>query len=297
MTDQHYHPMLKINPYLILFLLLMNCNSKPEIEAQGHRGCRGLLPENTLPAFKKAIELGVHTLELDLAVSKDGIVVVSHEPYMNATICHKPDGGDIFESEAKAFNLYQLTFEEIQAFDCGSKAHPRFPGQQLMEVSKPSLSQVFELAEALDPKIKYNIEIKSHPDYDNIFTPAPQEFVRLVIEEIDKHNVFKRTNLQSFDLRVLEEIKRQAPNMPVAVLIEEDEAIWPKTTSLSFSPEIISPYFKLLDAETVRNLKAENFQVIPWTVNDIKDMQQMIDFGVDAIITDYPDRLIPLLKK
>lgn len=275
----------------------MNCNPKSSIEVQGHRGCRGLLPENTLPAFKKAIELGVHTLELDVAVSKDGIIVVSHEPYMNANICHKPDGGDISEGEARGYNLYQLTFEEIQNFDCGSKTQPRFPEQQLMKASKPSLSQVFELAEALTPEIKYNIELKSHPDYDDIFTPAPQEFVRLVLAEINKHDVFKRTNLQSFDLRILEEIKRQASSMSVAVLIDEDEAIWAKTTSLSFLPEIISPYFKLLDAKTVRNLKAENFQVIPWTVNDIKDMQQMIDFGVDAIITDYPDRLIPLLKK
>ncbi len=296
MTDQHYHPMLKINLYFI-FLVLMNCNPKSSIEVQGHRGCRGLLPENTLPAFKKAIELGVHTLELDVAVSKDGIIVVSHEPYMNANICHKPDGGDISEGEARGYNLYQLTFEEIQNFDCGSKTQPRFPEQQLMKASKPSLSQVFELAEALTPEIKYNIELKSHPDYDDIFTPAPQEFVRLVLAEINKHDVFKRTNLQSFDLRILEEIKRQASSMPVAVLIDEDEAIWAKTTSLSFLPEIISPYFKLLDAKTVRNLKAENFQVIPWTVNDIKDMQQMIDCGVDAIITDYPDRLIPLLKK
>lgn len=289
--------MVKISIYVSTFLLMMNCSQKPNIEVQGHRGCRGLLPENTLPAFAKAIKLGVHTLELDLAVSKDGIVVVSHEPYMSKTICLMPDGSEISESQGQEFNLFNLTFEEIQAFDCGSKVHPRFLQQQLLKTAKPSLAQVFEFAEVQNPTIKYNIEIKAHPDYDNVYTPNPQEFVRLVLEQINKYKVFNRTNLQSFDLRVLEEIKRQAPSMPVAVLIEEDEAIWTKTKSLSFSPEIISPYFKLLDAETVRNLKAENFKVIPWTVNDIQDMQQMIDFGVDAIITDYPDRLIPLLKK
>lgn len=275
----------------------MNCSQKPTVEVQGHRGCRGLLPENTLPAFAKAIELGVQTLELDLAVSKDGIVMVSHEPYMSKTICYKPNGDAITDSEDQQINLYQLTFNEIQAYDCGSKSHPRFPEQQLLKATKPSLSEVFKLAEALNPTIKYNIELKAHPDYDGLFTPIPKEFVHLVLQQIKLYNTMDRTNLQSFDLRILEEIKRQAPSMPVAVLIDENEDIWNKTTTLSFLPEIVSPYFKLLDAKTVRNLKAENLKVVPWTVNELDDMQRMIDWGVDAIITDYPNRLITILNK
>jgi glycerophosphoryl diester phosphodiesterase len=282
---------------ILIFLLLMSCHSKPTIEVQGHRGCRGLLPENSLPAFDKAIELGVHTLELDLAVSKDGIVVVSHEPYMSRTICQKPDGSEILFEEDRLYNLYQLTFEEIQTFNCGTKYHDRFPNQQLIKAAKPSLAQVFELAEAQNPNIKYNIEIKAQPDYDNIFTPEPAEFVRLVLEQINKYDVFERTNLQSFDLRILEEVKRQAPTMPVAVLIDGNEVIIEKTNNLSFKPEIISPYFQLLNQKEVKMFQSVGFQVVPWTVNDVSDMRRMIDYGVDAIITDYPDRLLALLSE
>jgi glycerophosphoryl diester phosphodiesterase len=282
---------------ILIFLLLMSCHSKPTIEVQGHRGCRGLLPENSLPAFEKAIELGVNTLELDLAISKDGIVMVSHEPYMSRTICQKPDGSEITLEEDRVYNLYQLTFEEIQTFDCGTKYHDRFPNQQLIKAAKPSLAQVFELAEAQNPNIKYNIEIKAQPDYDNIFTPEPAEFVRLVLEQINKYDVFERTNLQSFDLRILEEVKHQAPTMPVAVLVDGNEDIIKKSSVLSFTPEIISPYFQLLNQSLVRELQSEGFQVIPWTVNKVEDMQQMIDFGVDAIITDYPDKLLALLSE
>ena len=275
----------------------MSCHSKPAIEVQGHRGCRGLLPENSLPAFEKAIELGVHTLELDLAVSKDGIVVVSHEPYMSRIICQKPDGSDITLDEDRLYNLYQLTFAEIQTFDCGTKFHERFPNQKLVSASKPSLAQVFDLAEAKNSNIKYNIEIKAQPKYDNIFTPEPAEFVQLVLEQINKYNVFERTNLHSFDLRILEEVKRQAPTMPVAVLVDGNENIIEKYSALSFKPEIISPYFQLLNPHLVIELQSEGFQVIPWTVNQVEDMQRIIDFGVDAIITDYPDKLLALLSK
>lgn len=275
----------------------MSCQSKSTIEVQGHRGCRGLLPENSLEGFIHAVDLGVHTLELDLAVSKDGIVVVSHEPYMNPLICLKPDGSEILESQSKQFNIYRLTFNEIKQFDCGSKWHPNFPDQKLQTAYKPSLEQVFRTIESKNQKIKYNIEIKAQPDYDGIFTPKPAEFVRLVLEQINKNNVFERTNLQSFDLRILEEVKRQAPTMPVAVLVDGNENIIEKSSALSFIPEIISPYFQLLNQSLVRELQSEGFQVIPWTVNKVEDMQQMIDFGVDAIITDYPDKLLALLSE
>lgn len=275
----------------------MSCQSKSTIEVQGHRGCRGLLPENSLEGFIHAVDLGVHTLELDLAVSKDGIVVVSHEPYMNPLICLKPDGSEILESQSKQFNIYRLTFNEIKQFDCGSKWHANFPDQKLQTAYKPSLEQVFNIIESKNQKIKYNIEIKAQPDYDGIFTPKPAEFVRLVLEQINKNDVFERTNLQSFDLRILEEVKRQAPTMPVAVLVDGNEDIIKKSSVLSFTPEIISPYFQLLNQSLVRELQSEGFQVIPWTVNKVEDMQQMIDFGVDAIITDYPDKLLALLSE
>ena len=268
-----------------------------KIDIQGHRGCRGLFPENSLPAFIKAIELGVDTLELDVAISKDNIVVVTHEPYMNPDICLDANGNNILEEEAKTYNVYGMTFEEIKLFDCGSKLYPRFPKQQKLKTYKPSLDEVLKAAKTLNPAIKFNIEIKSEEAYDEIFTPKPNDFVAFVLKVLDENNALNETNLQSFDLRILEEIKIQLPKIMVALLVEEDEVIMEKLHKLSYAPEIISPYYKLLDKEIVRNLQTENFKVIPWTVNSEREMQAMISYKVDGIITDYPDVLIGILNQ
>jgi glycerophosphoryl diester phosphodiesterase len=274
----------------------MNCNSKSYIDIQGHRGFRGLYPENTLLGFEKAIAIGVHTLEFDIAITKDQKVVVSHEPYMNSEICLKPNGDAILNSESKGFNLYEMTYDEIKQFDCGSKLHDRFPKQQKIKVSKPLLVDVFELAKAQNPEIKFNIEIKSQPDYYGIYTPKPKDYVRIVLDDILKSGLAPSVNLQSFDITILEEIKKQSSKMPVALLVDENESISDKLKSLSFEPEIISPYFKLLDRNTVTTLKEQNFMVIPWTVNSKSDMLQMVDYKVHGIITDYPDLLVTILK-
>ena len=280
----------------ILCLFLMNCEPIKTIDIQGHRGCRGLMPENTLPAFKKAIELGVHTLELDLAVSKDNVVVVSHEPYMNSVICLDANGNEILKADERNYNLYQMTFDSIKQYDCGTKFNSRFPEQEKFKAYKPSLEEVIKTSKSLNPYIKFNIEIKAEPKYDGIFTPKPREFVKLVLDVINQNNAFNKTNLQSFDIRILEEIKRQAPNMKLALLVDENETIDSKLAKLSFKPQIISPYFKLLSKEIVAQYQKEHYQIIPWTVNEIEDMQQMIEFNVDGIITDYPDRLVEILK-
>jgi glycerophosphoryl diester phosphodiesterase len=280
-----------------VFIALMSCNSHYNIDVQGHRGYRGLFPENSLPAFEKAIELGVNTLELDLAISKDRKVVVSHEPYINKLFCLNTIGEEITLEEEKVYNLYKMNYQEIKAFDCGTKQYSRFPEQQKINTYKPLLSEVFELAKAKNSSVKFNIEIKANPKYDAIYTPEPEEFVRLVLNLIEQYGVFERTNLQSFDLRILEEIKKQAPEMRLALLVDENETIEGKLSKLSFMPEIISPYFKLLDARTINTYQSKEILIIPWTVNSEKDMQLMIDYKVDGIITDYPDKLINVLKK
>ncbi len=274
----------------------MNCNSSKTIDIQGHRGCRGLLPENTIPAFLKAIELGVNTLELDVVISKDNIVVVSHEPYINSEICLDLEGNDIPKLDEKKYNLYQMVFDSIKKFDCGTKHHVRFPNQEKVKTYKPSLQEVIQKVKKENSAIKFNIEIKAAPEYDGIFTPRPKEFVELVLEVINKNDAFNETNLQSFDLRVLEEIKKQSPKMKVALLVDENEDIWNKISKLSYMPEIISPYYKLLDFNMVKNLQVENFEVIPWTVNEKEDLKQMINLKVDGIITDYPNRLIHIIN-
>ncbi len=281
---------------LILISLLMNCSQKNIIDIQGHRGCRGSFPENSIPAFKKAIELGVQTLELDVVVSKDNIVVVSHEPFMNPIICLDSDRNEIKESEKLNYNLYQMTFDRIKQFDCGTKLNSRFPDQEKIRTLKPSLDEVIQVSKELNPKIKFSIEIKAEPKYYGIFTPYPKEFVKLVLEVINKNEAFGLCNLQSFDLNILEEIKLQSPKMEVALLVDEVESISEKLDLLSYKPEIISPYFKLLTKESVDTYQKGGYKVIPWTVNSSEEMQQMIGFEVYGIITDYPDRLIELLK-
>ena len=273
----------------------MSCNPKKHVDIQGHRGCRGLLPENSLPAFEKAIDLGVHTLELDIAITKDHKVVVSHEPFMSRTICYDPEGGNIPEEMDMTYNLFEMTHEEIKQFDCGSKFHPKFAGQKQLKTYKPLLTEVFELVKAKKVDVKFNIEIKSKPIYYGIYTPQPEAYVKTVIEEIIANDMFEVVNLQSFDLNILEEIKKQSPNMPVALLIDEDESISIKLSQLSYKPEIVSPYFKLLSQEKTQNFQSEDYLIIPWTVNEIEDMKTMLSWEVDGIITDYPDKLIALL--
>ncbi|VAV83351.1 Glycerophosphoryl diester phosphodiesterase [hydrothermal vent metagenome] len=280
-----------------IFIILTSCNSPRSIDVQGHRGCRGLFPENSLPAFEKAIDLGVNTLELDLAISKDRKVVVSHEPYINKLFCLNTLGEEITLEEEKVYNLFKMNYQQIKAFDCGTKQYTRFPDQQKIKTYKPLLSEVFDLAKEKNSNVKFNIEIKADPKYDNIYTPEPKEFVRLVLNLIKQYGVFESTNLQSFDIRILEEIKKQAPKMRLSLLVDENETIEDKLSKLSFIPEIISPYFGLLDAKTITVYQSKEIQIIPWTVNSEEDMQLMIDYQVDGIITDYPNKLIEMLKK
>ncbi|TWO31804.1 hypothetical protein E1J38_012055 [Seonamhaeicola sediminis] len=176
----------------------MGTNLNKEINVQGHRGCRGLMPENTIEAFEKAIDLGVHTLEMDVVISKDKIVVVSHEPFMSKTYCLNLEGNQIREIMDKQYNLYKMTFDSLQLFDCGSKKHPRLPEQKNFKTHKPALGDVLKKAMFRNPIIKFNIELKARPKWDNKYTPEPKEFVALVLKVIEENAVFNQTNLQSF---------------------------------------------------------------------------------------------------
>ncbi len=294
MKNRHSLQMLRSSIILILVISLMSCNSEKQLDIQGHRGCRGLYPENSLPAFEKAIALGVTTLELDIAITKDKEVVVSHEPFMSRTICFNPEGEEIPEDMDMKHNLYEMTHNEIKQFDCGTKLHPTYPDQKKLKTYKPLLSEVFELAKAKNPDIKFNIEIKSKPEYYGIYTPQPDEYVKIVLDEIEESGLFSNVNLQSFDLVILEEIKKQSPSMPVALLVDEDETIATKLEKLSYKPEIISPYFGLLTSEIINEYHSKDFLIIPWTVNEEQDMFKMLRWNVDGIITDYPDRLLEI---
>lgn len=273
--------------------------SNYKFDLQGHRGARGLAPENTLPAFQKAMELDVNTIELDLAITKDHKIIVSHEPWMNADICLDPEGKPIEKENEKSYNIYQMTYDEVKAFDCGSKYNPAFPEQNLETAYKPLLKEVLNMVDSLSrnhgKKIKYNIEIKSLPEGDGIFHPKPEEFVRQVVKLLEEETDVDKVNLQSFDFRVLKEIHKTYPEIKLAALVynsDFDTAL----KELGFIPDIYSPYYPLVNQEMIKQAHRMEMKVIPWTVNDLEAMSTLLRYGVDGIITDYPDLALKLKK-
>lgn len=292
---------MKKNLLLLILVIFAGCTAKhsrlsAELDIQGHRGARGLLPENTIPAFLAALEHGVTTLELDLAVTSDGQLVVSHEPWMNHSICTDSTGQDFTEDEARKFNIYQMSLKQVQRFDCGSKGNPNFADQRAMEVSKPSLAEVFD---AVDGQMKggtinYNIEIKSAPEGDNLFHPDPQAFSDLVYSFIDGRVDWQYITIQSFDFRVLRYFHETYPEVRLAALVENQKTPAQNISDLGFTPDIYSSWYKDLTADDVVDLHNQNVLVVPWTVNEPQDMQMLIDWGVDGIITDFPDRAVQL---
>ncbi len=279
-------------------IIKMNTNTFPEI--QGHRGCRGLMPENTIPAFIKALQLGVSTLELDLAVTKDKVVVISHEPWLSHEYCSDLKGNRILEKEEKNFNIYQMNVLELQGYDCGSLPHPRFPEQMLMRVHKPTFAEMIDSVSEYCVKNKrplphFNIEIKREPEYDGIFCPPVEEFCDLVLAVIREKGIEKHCNLQSFDWEVLRICRNKAPQIPLAMLVENKLSPQENLDKLGFKPEIYSCYYKLIDNQTLEWVKKQNMKLIPWTVNDPKDIKKILAMPVDGIITDYPDRLLKMI--
>ena len=270
---------------------------KKDIDWQGHRGCRGLYPENTIPAFKKALDLGIETLELDVVISGDGNVIVSHEPWFSHEITTLKNGDSIAATAERRYNIFEMTLDEIAEYDCGSRPHSRFPEQKKLNVQKPSLNQlVSELTIYCNEKgydlPYYNIEIKSAIEYDNVFAPEPAQFVKLVLAELYRSGIEKSCNLQSFDPRSMNEIHLQDSSICTAFLVENEKSINTNLAKLNFTPEIYSPWYKVISKEDVKNLHNKGIKVIVWTVNEVEDMKKMIDFDVDGIITDYPDRRI-----
>ncbi len=268
-------------------------------DLQGHRGCRGLFPENSIAAFKKALDLGVNTMELDLAVSKDSLLVVSHEPWFSAAICTDSLGNNIPEEEEKNYNIHQHTYEEIGKYDCGSKGNPRFPEQNKMKQTKPLLDSAITFIETYIkennlPEVDYNIEIKSDKAGDNLYHPSPEVYSDLVYNFLEQSGIApERVTIQSFDLRVLKYWnEHHASKYKNAFLVANKNTFEENIAELGFRPAIYSPAYQMLDSTSVDKIHSENMLVIPWTVNEQIEMQKLLAWGVDGIITDYPDRAL-----
>lgn len=298
------------NYIFILFILLVtsiSCKSKKQeniidkIEVQGHRGERGNLPENTIEGFLGALHKGVDVLELDVVISKDNKVVVSHEPYMSSLYMSSPSGDPILKLDEKKHNLYQMNYDSIKMFDSGSRGNKNFPYQKKIKTFKPLLSDVFysienEIIENNLPKIKYNIEIKSDKRVYGIYQPQPEVMVDLVMQVIKEHNIEDKINIQSFDPLPLNILHKKYPQVEIAYLVSKG-SIKENLKHLDFKPEIYSPNFQLIkDNRTVDSLKNKNIKLIPWTVNNPEDIKKMIKLRVNGIITDYPERVLDLLK-
>lgn len=268
--------------------------TQPKIQVQGHRGDRGNMPENSIEGFLSALHKGVDAIELDLVISKDHQVVVSHEHYMSSSYMSKPSGEAITQDEEKKYNLYQMTYDSIKKFDSGSRGNKNIPSQNKIKTHKPLLSEVFdviekEIKEKNMPSVKYNIEIKSNDG------PSPAVFVDLVMQIIQEKHLKDMVNIQCFDPIPLNILNKKHPDIEISFLVSKG-GIESNLKRLNFNPEIYSPYFNLIkNHTTVDSLKALNIKLITWTVNNKEDIKRMIELQVDGIITDYPELVLNLL--
>lgn len=299
-----------------------------KIDVQAHRGGMALMPENTIAAMLNGVKLGVKTLELDVVISADGKVVVSHDAYMSSDFMRKPDGADISKEEERGIALYKMTYDSISKYDAGSKPHPRFPEQLKMKTYRPLLSDLIDSVEAyvkvnkLKP-VYYNIETKISPAGDGIYNPTPDVFVQTLMEVINKKAIKNRLIIQSFDVRTLQILNKTEPTIKLALLTmgKSDVLAKLKTQGLSaedekklkqsplfttkigleedlkklgFTPDIYSPYYASVDPEMVAKVHALKMQIVPWTVDEEKDMAALGEMGVDGIITNSPDKLVKM---
>lgn len=303
------------------FLALSGCATRFDLQA--HRGGRGLAPENTLTSFAKALDIGVSTLELDVGVTRDGVMVVSHDRYLNADITRDAQGAFLAE---RGPTIMSLTFAELQRYDVGrqkpgSDYKNSFPQQQGTDGERiPALASLFELASSRGATdVRFNIETKISPNAASE-TLAPEPFARALIAEIRKAGLSKRAMIQSFDWRTLQIAQREAPEIVTVHLTNQQGAgdtvqvgkpgasPWlagfdvddyagsiPKLVKAA-GGTVWSPNYRDVTEALVREAQSLGLKVVPWTVNEEVDLARLLDWKVDGLITDYPDRLRALMN-
>ncbi|NDK54842.1 glycerophosphodiester phosphodiesterase family protein [Pontibacter fetidus] len=270
-------------------------------QVHGHRGCRGILPENTIPAFLKAAELGVDALEMDVVITGDAQVLVSHEPWFASEYCLKPNNATIIPEEECQLNIYKLPYQTIKQYDCGSKPHPRFPGQQNQPAYKPLLSEAIEAVHTFCKNKSiaipyFNIEIKSTIAGDNLYHPEPEVFVKLLLKVLAAHNLEESVMVQSFDVRPLQVLHRLKPTIKLGLLTEDETPPEKRLQQLGFTPYAYNPNYSLVNASLIKLLKEHNIYCFVWTVNEPKTAQRLLTYGVNGLITDYPEVMLEVVK-
>lgn len=286
----------------VLAILISACNAQKKaggsvvsFDRQGHRGCRGLMPENTIPAMIKGMDLGATRLEMDVVISKDKQVVISHDFYFHETLTTTPDGKTLTKEDAEKLLLYNMTYDSISRFDVGLKPHPDFPQQQKMPAYKPLLGELLDATEKhakeTGKPITYNIEIKSKPEFEGKKQPPVEEIVDLTMKVVKQKGIESRTLVQSFDPRAIQVMHRKYPHIATGLLIDgkDKRSIEEQLQQLGYTPDAYNPHFSLVTQELVDKCHQKNIKINPWTVNTSDEMKRLINLKVDGIITDYPN--------
>lgn len=269
-----------------------------EFDTQGHRGFRGKFPENSIEGFKAAIDTGVMTIEMDVVMSKDNNVIVSHDLVFLKSLCLAPTGKPLKDDSKRLFNM---RYDTIIDYDCGSQGNPKFPKQKKMKVYKPLLSEVFTAADEHTaknnlPDTRFNIEIKSSASGDGVLHPKPSVYAEAVYEIIKLYDAEERCTIQSFDLRILQYLERTGCESALALLVDNEMGVEKNVDLLGFDPDVYSCDYRLLTEVEMQVAGSLGLDVVPWTVNEKEDMERLIDWGVDGLISDFPDLLLKVAK-
>ena len=263
-----------------------------------HRGGMALYPENTIPAMIHAVSIGAPVLELDLHVSKDHQVVVSHDAYFHAVKAYTPAGDTIPEEQMKSYKLYAMNYDSISKYDVGTHPNPRFPQRKSLKCKVPLVSELIDSVENYTkthslPLVSYNIEIKSDPSKDGIFTPDYKIFADLCISVLLTKKLGNRLLVQCFDVRTLNYLHERYPTLRLSYLVEDHVTPFDEQMKrLSFTPQVYSPEYDLVTKELVQKAHARHMEVAPWTVDNRSDVFRLKQLGVDAIITNQPDSVM-----
>lgn len=270
---------------LLFVVAALPALAQPKILVHGHRGARAVLPENTLPAFRHAIEAGADVIELDVVVTKDNVPVVAHDLELNPRICQGPTGSRV---------IRELTLAEVRRFDCGAQPLREFPKQQARPgTGIPTLDEALALKD--EGAFWFNIETKINPRRPEL-SVSPEAFARLVVDAVRRHRLERRVIVQSFDFRTLHAVKKLAPELRLAALFSEKDRDF-VAVAREAGARIVAPLHTLVTPEKVAAAHDAGLEVVPWTANEPADWDRLIEAGVDAIITDDPEALIEHLER
>ncbi|MET0573430.1 MAG: glycerophosphodiester phosphodiesterase family protein [Pedobacter agri] len=270
----------------------------PAFSAEAHRGGRGLYPENTITAMLQTMKIdGITTLEMDTHITKDGKVVVTHDDYLSPAFMLTPDGKEIPATDAKKYPVFGMDYNDLKAFDLGSKYFDSFPKQQKSKQYIPLLSTLIDSVQAEIKKAKhkqfyYNIETKCSEKGDGITNPEPEVFVKLLMDVIEKKKITPFVVIQSFDKRTIQIINKKYPKVKTSFLVANKKSYEENIADLGYKPFILSPVWQMVTEELVNKAHADGVKVIPWTANNAEEIRKLRALKVDGIICDYPDVLV-----